>query len=238
MRLRSNRVLYGTPPPYTGVGRPRVHGNKFKLNESATWWTPDQIMEVLHPKLGRLCLRLWSHLHFQQSAKHPMHVIQVERIDEVGHLRNSKPLWLVWVGEQIPCVSLIWHQYLRRFAVDHWYRFLKQRLHWTTPHFSTPEQSESWSDLMPTLSWQLWLAKDSIQDCPLPWQKSFTDLSPGRVANCFATVLARIGSPSPDPKPRGKSPGWTRGRPRQPRIRYPIVKKGFTKPKKVSKNTA
>ena len=30
MRLRSNRLLYGAPPPYTGIGRPRVHGDKFK----------------------------------------------------------------------------------------------------------------------------------------------------------------------------------------------------------------
>lgn len=68
MRLRSNRVLYGAPPPYTGFGRPRVHGDKFKLNDPTTWWTPDQMMAVNHPKLGRLCLRLWSHLHFQQSV--------------------------------------------------------------------------------------------------------------------------------------------------------------------------
>ncbi len=52
MRLRSNRVLYGAPAPYTGVGRPRVHGNKFKLNDLTTWWTPDQILEVNHSKLG------------------------------------------------------------------------------------------------------------------------------------------------------------------------------------------
>ncbi|WP_208492335.1 hypothetical protein [aff. Roholtiella sp. LEGE 12411] len=51
--------------------------------------------------------------------------------------------------------------------------------------------------------------------------------------------MARIGTPAPDPKPRGKSPGWTPGRPtRAPRTRYPIVKKTFTKPNKVSKNTA
>ncbi|WP_226889426.1 transposase, partial [Nostoc sp. MG11] len=29
MRLRSNRLLYGAPPSYKGVGRPRVHGDKF-----------------------------------------------------------------------------------------------------------------------------------------------------------------------------------------------------------------
>lgn len=238
MRLRSNRVLYGAPPPYTGVGRPRVHGDKFKLNDPTTRWTADQMMEVSHPQVGRLCLRLWSHLHFQQSAKHPMHVIQVERLDDVGQVRNSKPLWLVWVGDSIPSVSSIWHQYLRRFAIDHWYRFLKQRLHWTLPHFSTPEQSECWSDLMPVLSWQLWLARESTQDSPLPWQKFSAHLSPGRVANCFATVLARIGTPATTPKPRGKSPGWTPGRPRARRTHYPIVKKGFTKPKQASKNTA
>ena len=237
MRLRSNRVLYGAPPPYTGVGRPRVHGEKFKLNDTTTWCPPEQMIEVNDPKLGRLYLRLWCNLHFYQSAQYSMYVIQVERIDE-GELRKTKPLWLVWVGEQMPTLSSIWQRYLRRFAVDHWYRFIKQRLHWTLPHFSTPEQSERWSDLMPTLSWQLWLARDSIQDCPLPWQKSSIILSPGRVANSFAAVLARIGTPATTPKPRGKSPGWTPGRPRKQRTRYPIVKKGFTKPKKVSKNTA
>lgn len=237
MRLRSNRVLYGAPPPYTGFGRPRVHGDKFKLNDATTWPKPDQTLEVNDPKLGYLCLRVWCNLHFQQSAPHSMSVIQVERTN-VGEQRNYKPLWLVWVGEQTPTVDEFWHQYLRRFAVDHWYRFIKQRLHWTLPHFSTPEQSERWSDLMPLLSWQLWLAKDGIKDCPLPWQKPSSKLSPGRVANSFAAVLARIGTPAPDPKPRGKSPGWTPGRPRAPRTRYPIVKKTFTKPKKVSKNTA
>ena len=35
-----------------------------------------------------------------------------------------------------------------------------QRLHWTLPKLRTPEQSERWSDLMPLMSWQLWLARD------------------------------------------------------------------------------
>lgn len=153
MHLRSNRVLYGAPPPYTGIGRPRVHGNKFKFNDPTTWWVPDQVLEINHLKLGRLRLRLWCHLHFQQSAQHPMHLIQVERLDE-GALRKSRPLWLAWVGQDMPALQDIWHQYLCRFAIDHWYRFIKQRLHWTKPHFTTPEQSECWSDLMPLLSWQ------------------------------------------------------------------------------------
>jgi hypothetical protein len=35
----------------------------------------------------------------------------------------------------------VWQHYLRRFAIDHWYCFAKQRLHWILPQLSTPEQS-------------------------------------------------------------------------------------------------
>jgi DDE superfamily endonuclease len=52
MRLRSNRLLYGAPPPDQGTGRPRIHGDKFKLNDSATWWAPEQIIEVNDPMQG------------------------------------------------------------------------------------------------------------------------------------------------------------------------------------------
>lgn len=115
-------MLYGAPPPYTGIGRPRVHGEKFKLNDSTTWWNPDQILDLLDFKLGRLRIRLWHDLHFQQSAKHPMHLILVERQDEANGT-TKRPLWLVWVGEGMPQLQHIWRQYLRRFAIDHWYRF-------------------------------------------------------------------------------------------------------------------
>jgi len=237
MRVRSNRVLYGAPPPYTGIGRPRVHGDKFKLNDSTTWCPPHHILEVLDPKLGRLCLRLWCNLHFQQSAKHSMYLIQVERKDEPTG-RTPRLLWLVWVGEEMPELSTIWRHYLRRFAVDHWYRFAKQRLHWTLPKLSTPEQCERWSDLMPLMTWQLWLARVLVIDNPLPWQKQQPKLTPGRVAQAMGGVLAAIGTPAAEPKTRGKSPGWSTGNPRPRRIRYPTVKKSTAKPKQQTPKSA
>jgi hypothetical protein len=231
MRSRSNRVLYSAPPPYKGIGRPRIHGNKFKLNDPTTWWTPNQVLDLLDPKLGQLRIHLWHELHFQQSAKHPMHLILVERTDEANR-RTFRPLWLVWVGEGIPQIHKIWRQYLRRFAIDHWYRFAKQRLHWTLPKLSTPEQCERWSDLMPLLTWQLWLAREIVIDNPLPWQKSIVNqMTPGRVAQSIPGVLAAIGTPAQPPKSRGKSPGWPEGQTRSRRIRYPTVKKATTKQK-------
>lgn len=230
-RLRSNRLLSGEPKAYTGVGRPRIHGDKFKLNDSETWWTADQFVELKDPKLGLRRLHLWRNLHFQQSAKIKMHLIQVQRLNEDA-VNQSKPLWLAWVGIDMPELSEFWRLYLRRFAVDHWYRFAKQRLHWTLPKLSTPEQCESWSDLLPLMTWQLWLARDIVSDNPLPWQKPQTKLTPGRVAQAMGGVLGAIGTPAVAPKPRGKSPGWTTGKPRVRRIRYPKVKKATTKPKK------
>jgi hypothetical protein len=122
---------------------------------------------------------------------------------------------------------------LQRFAVDHWHRFAKQDLHWTLPHLATPEQAECWSDLMPLLTWQLWLARTLVNDVRLPWQKPQPagHKTPGRVRQGMAGLLAAIGTPAPPPKPRGKVPGWPTGRVRKRRERYEVVKKASKKSK-------
>lgn len=232
MRLRSNRCLWTAPPAYGGRGRPRVHGDKVKLNDLTTWPPPDQQTEVEDAKQGRLRLRCWHELHFRTSANHPLHLIVVERLDEMDHPRTDKPVWLAWVGEAMPPLSEMWHLYCRRFGVDHWFRFAKQRLHWTLPNLSTAKQAERWSDLMPVLSWQLWLARELVTDSPLPWQKKQTHLTPGRVAQSMSALFTQLGTPAQEPKPRGKSPGWIPGQPRTPRVRAPIVKKRHSKRKK------
>ena len=233
MRLYLGQIPteWGAPPAYGGRGRPRVHGEKFKLNDPTTWATPAQVVEVDDPKLGRVRVQMWHQLHFRSSPKHPMTLFRVERLEHP----NRQPLWLVWVGQPTARPSIdVWHYYLRRFCVDHWYRFAKQRLHWTMPKLKTPQQAERWSCLMPAITWQLWLARDGVGDRPLPWQKPVGRLTPGRTAQAIGSVLARLGTPTCLPKPRGKSPGWPKGRERHSFPTYPLVKKGlgrFRKPK-------
>jgi hypothetical protein len=238
MRLRSNLCLWGEPPEYSGRGKPRVHGDKFKLNDSGTWGEPTQIIEEEDTQIGRARIRVWHKKHFRKAPSYSMSIILVERLNSDGSLRGATPMWLAFVGHEMPPLSETWKLYLRRFAVDHWYRFAKQRLHWTLPKLSTPEQCDRWSDLMPLMSWELWLARDIVNDNPLPWQKPITKLTPGRVAQAMGGILARISTPSVEPKPRGKSPGWKTGHSRQRRIRYPIVKKGTAKPLKPSQQSA
>ncbi len=77
-------------------------------------------------------------------------------------------------------------------------------------------------------------------DNPLPRPQPQVNLTPGRVAQGFGTIIAMIGTPASAPKPRGKSPGWRKGKIRAKKIRYPIVKKGkgkFESQKKAKKES-
>ena len=237
IRLRSNRVLYGSPPPYCGRGRPRKHGDKFKLNAPHTWCPPTHQADVSDEALGRLRLRCWHSMHFYKTPQVPMQLLLVERLDAKGQ-PTHRPLWLIATGTEIPEMESLWTLYLRRFCVDHWYRFIKQRLHWCLPHLCTEQQMAVWSDLMVLMSWQLWLARSEVNHCALPWQKQTVYKSPGRVANAFAAILVSVGTPAEHPKLRGKSPGWPTGRRRTPRKRFPTVRKGFSKPKRRAKSSA
>ena len=232
-RLRPNLCLWGPPPPYAGRGRPACHGPAFKLREALTWGQPASKLELLDPQLGQVKVCVWRCLHFRLAAKQPLVVVRIERMEAAHTLRDPGVLWLGWHGAEPPALATWWKDYLRRFAVDHWHRFAKQDLHWTLPHLATPEQAEHWSDLMPLLTWQLWLARKAVNDVRLPWQEpqAAGDRTPGRVRQGMAGLLAAIGTPAPPPKPRGKAPGWPAGRVRKRRERFKVVKKALKKAK-------
>ena len=232
MRIRSNTCLWGIPPAYSGRGRPRKHGQKWQLKDLENWTSPDDSLELATSSCGRVRVRMWKDLHFYSAAQHPVNLILVERLEPTGKNRMMPPLWLVWTGERTLPLAEIWPQYLRRFGIEHWYRFAKQRLHWTMPSFKTPEQCQRWSDLMPLMTWQLWLAKDLVTQYHLPWQSATINLSPGRVAQSMFSLLVAIGTPALKPKQRGNSNGRATGFKCTERIRYPVAKKTYYQPKK------
>ena len=123
LRLASNRCVYGAPAAYGGRGAPAKHGHKMKLNAPETWSVPTETVEVDDPKLGRVRVSRWSQCHFQKSPKRPMEIIRVEVLDAKGGKRRFAPLWLAWLGQTMPPLETLWSNYLRRFALEHWYRF-------------------------------------------------------------------------------------------------------------------
>jgi hypothetical protein len=238
LRLRPNRVLYQAPPPYGGMGRPRTHGAKFALRTPETWGEPAEEVLVNDPQLGEVKVQCWHHLHFQQAAEQPFTVIRVEVRKARGTRRDPKVMWLLWKGEDLLPLAEAWRTYLRRFVIDHWYRFSKQSLHWTMPRVKTPEQGQVWSDLIVVVSWDLWLGRAVIADQPRPWEKSVRqpeELTPGRVLRAMGGVLAAIGTPAAPPKPRGKSPGRRQGQSPGRFERFPVVKKSQKRKKRARK---
>lgn len=110
-RLRSNRKLYGQPPPYSGFGHPRWHGPVFRLNDPATWWTPDEDQtRVETDERGRswtIRLRRWRDLHFREARHFWFDVIQIEVTDEQSKPRFRRPLWLLVCGRSVAESQLV-----------------------------------------------------------------------------------------------------------------------------------
>lgn len=227
-RVKANRKLRRAPGPYKGKGRPATHGEIFRLSDATTWHRPDEQWECEDEKLGPVKLKRWDDLHFEDAPKRALTLLRVERVRAHGTRRDPRVVWLGYCGEQqLPSQDATWRQYLSRYVIEHWYRFIKQSLKWTLPQLSTPAQSQLWSSLLLIASWQLWLARRAAQDHPRPWQKPQAPekMTPGRVQRGMSGVLAGIGTPAQAPKPRGKSPGWPVGRVRTKRTRYAVLKK-------------
>ena len=119
--------------------------------------------------------------------------------------------------------KLIWLAYAHRWPVEPGIRFRKQRLGWTTPQFQCKESGDRWSWLVVLALWLLFLARSIVEDHPLPWQKPQIVLTPQRVQQSLPLIFAQFGSPARVPKPRGKPPGWPKGKRRTPKQRPKVV---------------
>jgi hypothetical protein len=63
-----------------------------------------------------------------ESADIPMDIILIQRKGTKLSADAAKPIWLACLLEQMLPLAEFWPLYQRRFAVDHWNRFAKQRL--------------------------------------------------------------------------------------------------------------
>ena len=70
VRLHSNRVFYADPEPSfpRPVGRPRRHGKKFDLKDSASWPEPTGELRCDTDDYGSVRVRCWSGLHPKTKA--------------------------------------------------------------------------------------------------------------------------------------------------------------------------
>jgi len=241
VRIRSDRFFYAdpVPPSRATVGRPRRHGHRFACADSATWPTPDAALQATDPRYGTIEVQAWHGLHpklhgrgrWAGAALPPIVRGSVIRV-EVEHLprptaRAKKTLWLWWSGPGTPDLDVCWRAYLRRFDLEHTFRFVKQALGWTTPSLCTPQQADRWTWLVVAAYTQLRLARGLVADDRLPWERPCdpTALTPARVRRGFRRLRAHLGSPARPPKYRTPGPGRPKGTRRPPRTRYPVIRR-------------
>jgi hypothetical protein len=242
VRLRSGRCFYADPPTPAGsqVGRPRRHGAKLVCDDERTWWPPTAEHTEDHAQYGRVRVRAWAGVH-AKSQNHPdrgsrrtkplirgtLVLVEVERLPR--QTRIPKRLWLWWRGPGAPDLAVLWRAYVHRFDLEHTYRFSKQTLNWTTPRVRHPEQADRWTWLVLLAYTQLRLARRTIADVHLPWERpqrpARRALTPGRVRQAFPQLLVTLGTPATAPKPCGRSPGRPQGRRSGPAPRFPAIKK-------------
>jgi hypothetical protein len=155
-------------------------------------------------------------------------LVEVERLPRGERRREPRVLWLWWDGPEgtAPDLDLIWRSYVRRFDLEHTFRFLKQSMGWTTPRVRHPEQADRWTWLVLAAYTQLRLARERVADLRLPWERRYEAgrLTPVRVHRVVSALLAELGTPAKAPKPCGRSPGRPKGRLSGRAKRYPAIK--------------
>src|SRR4028118_1603560 len=101
----------------------------------------------------------------------------------------------------MPPPTSIWRLYLRRFALDHWYHFAKNRRPWTVPRLSTPVQCDRWSDLMPIVTLAIMVSSSPGRTAPFTAGRNLrSSLLQDEWRASFGSILILLGTPPGPPK--------------------------------------
>jgi hypothetical protein len=241
VRLRADRCFYADPPPGAPSpkgGRPRSHGPKFACTDAATWPTPTAEHCTEDEQYGTVRVRTWAGLH-PKSHAHPGRgtrktrpivrgtVVLVELHRVPARLNQRHRLWLWWARGGVPDVNLLWRAYVRRFDLEHTLRFCKQSLGWTKPRVRSPEQADRGAWLVAATSTQLQLARPSIADRRLPWERPLAPgkLTPSRVRRPFPSCCRSLARRPAHQNPAVGRPGRPKGSRSGPAPLHPVLKK-------------
>lgn len=227
-RLRSDRVFRRVPAPKpAGMGGPaRQHGAPLRFADPASWDGPSLAGSADTPRHGTVQVTAWNRMHAKLTRDSAWHdhpgklpiiegtLIQLRPARRPGR-GELRPLWL-WAsdpGAGPGEIAALWQAYLRRFDLEHTFRFFKQVLGWTAPKLRDPAAADRWTWLIIACYTQLRLAAALAADLRLPWQPRQPPgtMTPARVRRGFRAVCETAGTPAAPPR-RGKpGPGRPKG---------------------------
>lgn len=95
------------------------------------------------------------------------------KVERLSKERDAAPVWS-WsskIGTTPDDVDRFWQAFLRRFDLEHTFRFAKQTLGWTTPKRRAPEAADRWTWILIVARTQLRLARPLAADLRRPWER-------------------------------------------------------------------
>jgi hypothetical protein len=245
-RVRSDRVMHLPASSQAGaVGRPAKHGPRFTLADPGTHPEPDVSTTSDTSRYGSAQACGWHRLHPRLTSRaawqtHDGELPIIEgtlirlSVDRLPGDRDPKPVWL-WFSRphtEPADVDRLWRMFLRRFDIEHTFRFFKQTLGWTRPRVRDPKQADRWTWLIIAAHTQLRLTRDLAEDLRRPWEKPTTEprrLTPARVRRGFRNIRPTTPLPASAPKPSRPGPGRPPGtKNKQHATRHDVGKRATT----------
>ena len=206
---------------------------------------PDVHTTTQTSRYGTADARAWHRMHPKLKARgawagHQGELPVIEgtlvklTVEHLPHDRAPKPVWL-WTScpdADPDQVNRCWQAFLRRFDIEHTFRFLKQVLGWTKPKLRDPAAADRWTWLILACYAQLWLARGLAADLRLPWQRPALPgrLTPARVRRGFRAIHGTLPVLTAAPKPGKPGPGRPPGsKNRHPATRHDVGKAAIKK---------
>jgi len=241
-RTRSDGVLYrrADPDAYGGRGRRPVFGAPFRCADPSTRAAPAELITFEDERHGRVELQLWRDLGWRHKGQ----FVVVDLIRSRIHLAREKPPaahgYAAYNGKPAQTLTARdWYEtILHRWPIEPANRFRKERLYAELPKVQQATSSDHWLMGLQLLEWELCLARPEVRQKRLPGQKpqEQAQLTPNRVIQSLAEHLSEVGTPVSPVRPRGKAPGWPKGKPRRVPKKYKLTPKRRKKAVAMSKS--
>ena len=240
-RMRGNRKVYRMPHSRNNIrrGRPQIYGDELLLQDPSQ---PDleEVTSMINRK-GKeyqVLLQRWNDVILQGSKdertyEHPFDLLRVTVTDKKGKPVYRRPLWVMITGARRREVSSkdAHIAYGRRYDIEHFFRFGKQKLGLVHSQTCETHHEESWHWVVLLAYNMLYHARKLTQPERYPWEKKkirvLTAERPSQVQRGYGRIIPGIGTPAPIPKPRGKSPGRKEGCKVGERPDCPLIRKSL-----------
>lgn len=161
-RSRCSRVFYTLPKIDNNQpkrrGHPQWYGDKFDLKDESTWHEVDEQFSTTitnnKDEIIELEIKCWHNLIMksdkeQKMQKKPFNLLRITLRDDQGNLKFN-PMWLIVMGERKNELNLFdcYQAYLRRFDIEHLFRFAKNKLLLNNYYSTKVEREKNWVELV------------------------------------------------------------------------------------------